>query len=253
MMFSTKAEYGVRVMAHLAGTATARPISLGAIAEAEGLPLAYLEHLVQRLRAGRARGVPPRRARRLHAGAPARGRSRWPRWCGARGRDRPDRVHHRRRRRRARLRPRGRAGHEPCPTKLLWTRVQGSIVRTLTDMTLADLVRPMPRRKSPHEPRDPEPARPHRGARDPPRRRPQRREGRDPRADGPQRLRQVHARQHAHGQPRPTRSPRARSSSTARTSPRPTPTSAPAPACSWPSSTRPRSPACRWPTSCAWR
>ena len=36
--------------------------------------------------------------------------------------------------------------HEPdsgrsCATKLLWTRVQGSIVRTLTDMTLADLVR----------------------------------------------------------------------------------------------------------------
>ena len=30
----------------------------------------------------------------------------------------------------------------PCPTKLLWTRVQGSIVRTLNDMTLADLVRP---------------------------------------------------------------------------------------------------------------
>ena len=51
MMFSTKAEYGVRVMAHLAGTdAATSPISLGSIAEAEGLPLAYLEHLVQRLR-----------------------------------------------------------------------------------------------------------------------------------------------------------------------------------------------------------
>ena len=30
-------------------------------------------------------------------------------------------------------------GYENCATKLLWTRVQGSIVRTLTDMTLADL------------------------------------------------------------------------------------------------------------------
>ncbi|MBA2440306.1 MAG: Rrf2 family transcriptional regulator, partial [Thermoleophilaceae bacterium] len=53
MMFSTKAEYGVRVMAHLArrnlkGPAEAAPISLAAIAEAEGLPLAYLEHLVAR-------------------------------------------------------------------------------------------------------------------------------------------------------------------------------------------------------------
>ena len=36
-----------------------------------------------------------------------------------------------------------REGSEPCPTKLLWTRVQGSIVRTLTEMTLADLVQPM--------------------------------------------------------------------------------------------------------------
>ena len=35
----------------------------------------------------------------------------------------------------------GEPGHEPCPTKLLWTRVQGSIVRTLSDMTLADLTR----------------------------------------------------------------------------------------------------------------
>jgi Rrf2 family protein len=36
----------------------------------------------------------------------------------------------------------GELGHDPCPTKLLWTRVQGSIVRTLNDMTLADLARP---------------------------------------------------------------------------------------------------------------
>ncbi len=54
-MFSTKAEYGVRVMAHLARRSDDRvgeavPISLAAIAEAEGLPLAYLEHLVARLR-----------------------------------------------------------------------------------------------------------------------------------------------------------------------------------------------------------
>src|SRR5918998_1404509 len=50
MMFSTKAEYGVRVMAHLAKRDGQQPISLGSIADAEGLPLAYLEHLVQRLR-----------------------------------------------------------------------------------------------------------------------------------------------------------------------------------------------------------
>src|SRR5215218_7573041 len=49
-MFSTKAEYGVRVMAHLARHDGDDPISLASIADAEGLPLAYLEHLVQRLR-----------------------------------------------------------------------------------------------------------------------------------------------------------------------------------------------------------
>ena len=50
MMFSTKAEYGVRIMADLASHDGNGPVSLSAIAEAEGLPLAYLEHLVQRLR-----------------------------------------------------------------------------------------------------------------------------------------------------------------------------------------------------------
>src|SRR3954449_12800420 len=50
MMFSTKAEYGVRIMAHLAAHGGDGPVSLSAIAEAEGLPLAYLEHLAQRLR-----------------------------------------------------------------------------------------------------------------------------------------------------------------------------------------------------------
>src|SRR5919197_3812551 len=50
MMFSTKAEDGVRVMAHLARSGGDSPISLGTIADAEGRPLAYLEHLVQRLR-----------------------------------------------------------------------------------------------------------------------------------------------------------------------------------------------------------
>ena len=38
-----------------------------------------------------------------------------------------------------------REGAAPCPTKLLWTRVQGSIVRTLNEMTLDDLVQPLSR------------------------------------------------------------------------------------------------------------
>ena len=53
MMFSTKAEYGVRVMVELArraGGAGGDPVPLAEIAEHDGLPLAYLEHLVARLR-----------------------------------------------------------------------------------------------------------------------------------------------------------------------------------------------------------
>src|ERR671929_816763 len=50
MMFSTKAEYGVRVLVELARRGGATPVPLAEIAEANGLPLAYLEHLVARLR-----------------------------------------------------------------------------------------------------------------------------------------------------------------------------------------------------------
>ena len=146
MMFSTKAEYGVRVMAHLAAREDTDPVSLSAIAEAEGLPLAYLEHLVQRLR--RAGLVESRRG--AHGGY-SLGRDAEeismaevvealegeiaPIECITEGSDG------------ALVCAReGQPGHDPCPTKLLWTRVQGSIVRTLNDMTLAELARP--RRKT---------------------------------------------------------------------------------------------------------
>ena len=50
MMSSTKAEYGVRVMVQLARCSGDDPIPLAEIAAHDGLPLAYLEHLVARLR-----------------------------------------------------------------------------------------------------------------------------------------------------------------------------------------------------------
>ena len=142
MMFSTKAEYGVRVMAHLAGRDGAEPVALGSIAAAEGLPLAYLEHLVARLR--RAGLVDSRRG--AHGGyslaRPAGTISMAevvealegdiaPIECISADSDGTLVC----------VRD-GEPGHEPCPTKLLWTRVQGSIVRTLTEMTLADLSNP---------------------------------------------------------------------------------------------------------------
>ena len=55
MLFSTKAEYGVRLMVELGRRAgddpdRAEPVALAAVAEAELLPLSYLEHLVAKLR-----------------------------------------------------------------------------------------------------------------------------------------------------------------------------------------------------------
>src|SRR4051795_7029929 len=50
MIFSAAAEYGVRVMVELGQHDGERPLSLKAIAEAEGLPLSYLEHIVPKLK-----------------------------------------------------------------------------------------------------------------------------------------------------------------------------------------------------------
>ncbi len=145
MMFSTKAEYGVRVMAHLAGRDGAEPVALGAIADAEGLPLAYLEHLVARLR--RADLVASRRG--AHGGysltrppdaismaevVEALEGDIAPIECISEAAD-GDLVCARE------------SSGRGCPTKLLWARVRGSIVATLQDMTLADLAQPAPERK----------------------------------------------------------------------------------------------------------
>jgi Rrf2 family protein len=145
-MFSTKAEYGIRVMAHLARHDGSQPISLSSIADAEGLPLAYLEHLVQRLR--KAELVESRRG--AHGGytlaRPAAEVTMAEIVAALEGEIAPiecitadaDGVL-----------TCAREGASPCPTKLLWTRVQGSIVRTLNEMTLDDLVLPMKKEPTP--------------------------------------------------------------------------------------------------------
>jgi Rrf2 family cysteine metabolism transcriptional repressor len=139
MMFSTKAEYGVRVMVELTRRSGEEPIALAEIAERGGLPLAYLEHLVARLR--KAGLVDSRRGSRggyLLARSPtditmaevveALEGSIAPIECITEGSD-GSIVCSRE----------TQPGHV-CPTKLLWTRVRFSIVRTLQEMTLADLV-----------------------------------------------------------------------------------------------------------------
>jgi Rrf2 family protein len=50
MIFTTKAEYGVRLLVELGRQSSDSPVSLKAIAAAEGLPLAYLERIVALLK-----------------------------------------------------------------------------------------------------------------------------------------------------------------------------------------------------------
>src|SRR3954463_12998698 len=129
MMFSTKAEYGVRVLVELATRGSVSPVPLAEIAESNGLPLAYLEHLVARLR--KAGLVESRRGARggyllarpadeitMAEVVEALEGSIAPIECipadpdGSIVRARESDPNHR------------------CPTKLLWTRVPVSMVRT---------------------------------------------------------------------------------------------------------------------------
>lgn len=142
MMFSTKAEYGVRVMVELArraGGPDGVPVPLAEIAATDGLPLAYLEHLVARLR--KAGLVDSRRGSRggymlarasneitMAEVVEALEGSIAPIECISESSD--GRV----------VCSRESTPEQACPTKLLWTRVRGSIVRTLRETTLADLV-----------------------------------------------------------------------------------------------------------------
>jgi Rrf2 family transcriptional regulator, cysteine metabolism repressor len=139
MMFSTKTEYGVRVMVELARRAGHDPVPLAEIAEHDGLPLAYLEHLVARLR--KAGLLDSRRGSRggyLLARAPqqitmaevveALEGSIAPIECIS---ESPDGSI---------VCSRESDPEHVCPTKLLWTRVRFAIVRTLQQTTLADLL-----------------------------------------------------------------------------------------------------------------
>jgi Rrf2 family protein len=144
MMFSTKAEYGVRVMVELARRASETPdlvVPLAEIAEHDGMPLAYLEHLVARLR--KAGLIDSRRGSRggyllarpaeqitMAEIVEALEGSIAPIDCISQGPD--GKV----------VCSRESDPNHVCPTKLLWTKVRFSIVRTLEDTTLADLLVP---------------------------------------------------------------------------------------------------------------
>lgn len=144
MFFSTKAEYGVRLLVELGRHPGEAPVSLTAIADAENLPLGYLEQIAPRLRrAGlvvSSRGAHGgyRLAREPHTitmdevvlaleGAVA------PMECFLE----PDEG--------AKLAGRVMCSHQAdhgraCATKLLWTRVQGDVLKALARTTLAELI-----------------------------------------------------------------------------------------------------------------
>jgi Rrf2 family cysteine metabolism transcriptional repressor len=139
MLFSTKAEYGVRLMVELGRQPGSAPVSLSAVAEAERLPLSYLEHLVAKLR----------NADLVSSTRGAHGGYRLARPAEAitldevvealEGQIAPMECFHET--------PEGKVlcshesdGDRNCATKLLWTRVQGGVTKALAGTTLAELV-----------------------------------------------------------------------------------------------------------------
>jgi Rrf2 family cysteine metabolism transcriptional repressor len=142
MLFSTKAEYGVRLMVELGrrcGQGTGEPVALAAVAEAELLPLSYLEHLVAKLRqAGLVTSV-----RGAHGGyrlaRPAAEISMRDVVEALEGPIAPMECFHPDREGRV-LCSHEADGDSACATKLLWTRVQGGVTKALAGTTLAELV-----------------------------------------------------------------------------------------------------------------
>lgn len=139
MIFSSKAEYGVRLMVELGRQSPEHPTSLKVIADAEGLPLAYLEQVVARLRKAdlvmSARGAhggywlarEPHKISMYDVVSALEGTIA-PMDCFLR--EQADRV----------VCSHPTDAGRSCATKLLWTRVQAGIVHTLQTTTLAELV-----------------------------------------------------------------------------------------------------------------
>ena len=139
MNFSAKTEYGVRLMVELGCHDGGEPLALKAIAEAEGLPLSYLEHVVADLK----------RANLVTSTRGAHGGYRLARApveiamdevvLALEGHVAPmdclvtlptDRVA---------CSHEGDAGRA-CSTRLLWMRVQGGVLKALHGTTLDELV-----------------------------------------------------------------------------------------------------------------
>jgi Rrf2 family transcriptional regulator, cysteine metabolism repressor len=145
MLFSTKAEYGVRLMVELGRRAgdgpvgEAEPVALATVAESELLPLSYLEHLVAKLRQAELVSS----VRGAHGGyrlaRPADEIAMLDVVQALEGPIAPMECFE--------VDGEGRVlcsheadGDRACATKLLWTKVHGGITKALGGTTLADLV-----------------------------------------------------------------------------------------------------------------
>jgi Rrf2 family transcriptional regulator, cysteine metabolism repressor len=140
MLFSTKAEYGIRLMVELGRTADSAPVSLTSVANAELLPLAYLEHLVAKLReaglVSSTRGAhggyqlarPPEEIDMLEVVQALEGPIA-PMECFHEEREGKVLCSHET------------DGGRACATKVLWTRVQGGVTKALAGTSLAELVK----------------------------------------------------------------------------------------------------------------
>ena len=140
MIFTTKAEYGVRLLVELGRHEDGQPVSLKAIAEAEGLPLAYLERIVAMLKRadlvestrgahGGYRLARPATEITMDQAVLALEGAVAPMSCFVDDRDSQ----------RVLCSHQADQGHG-CATKLLWTRVQGGIVEAMRRTTLAELI-----------------------------------------------------------------------------------------------------------------
>ena len=138
MIFTTKAEYGVRLLIQLGLQGGGMPVSLKAVADAEDLPLAYLERIAALLKkAGLIQAT-----RGAHGGyglaRPATEITMDAVVLALEGTIAPmdcfvdDRE--------ARVSCSHASDGEHCATKLLWTRVQMGVIKSLQGTTLAELV-----------------------------------------------------------------------------------------------------------------
>jgi Rrf2 family transcriptional regulator, cysteine metabolism repressor len=139
MIFTTKAEYGVRLLIQLGLQTGEAPVSLKAVAEAESLPLAYLERIAALLKkAGLVQAT-----RGAHGGyvlaRPPEEITMDQVVLALEGAIAPmdcffDDE------RESRVLCSHLADGQHCATKLLWTRVQVGVIRSLQRTTLAELV-----------------------------------------------------------------------------------------------------------------